>query len=55
MRNGALIQAGSQKLSEWIGGDFDPNFVDVDGLANEVTALAKAWSRKPAAKRKRRS
>jgi hypothetical protein len=43
------------ELSEWIGDDFNPNFVDIDGLANEVTALAKAWSRKPAAKRKRRS
>jgi hypothetical protein len=43
------------EFSEWIGDDFDPNFVDIDGLANEVTALAKAWSRKPAAKRKRRS
>jgi tetratricopeptide (TPR) repeat protein len=43
------------EFSEWIGDDFDPNFVDIDGLANEVTALAKTWSRKPAAKRKRRS
>jgi hypothetical protein len=43
------------ELSEWIGDNFDPNFVDIDGLTNEVTALAKAWSRKPAAKRKRRS
>jgi hypothetical protein len=43
------------EFSEWIGDDFDPNFVDIDGLTNEVTALAKAWSRKPAAKRKRRS
>jgi Plasmid pRiA4b ORF-3-like protein len=43
------------EFSEWIGDDFDPNLVDIDGLANEVTALAKTWSRKPAAKRKRRS
>ncbi len=42
------------EFSEWIGDDFDPNFVDIGGLANEVTALAKAWSQ-PAAKRKRRS
>jgi len=43
------------ELSEWIGDDFDPNLVDIDGLANEVTALAKYWSRKPAARRKHRS
>ena len=43
------------EFSEWIGGDFDPNLVDIDGLTNEVTALAKHWSRKPAAKLKRRS
>jgi hypothetical protein len=43
------------EFSEWIGDDFDPNIVDIDGLANEVTELAKLWSRKTAAKLKRRS
>jgi hypothetical protein len=41
------------ELSEWIGDEFDPNLVDTDWLAEEVTALAKRWSRKPAAKRAR--
>jgi Plasmid pRiA4b ORF-3-like protein len=40
-------------LSEWIGDDFDPEDIDADGLAEELARLAKQWSRKPAAKRKR--
>lgn len=41
------------KLSEWIGDHFDPNARDADALAEELTALAKRWSRKLAAKRAR--
>jgi pRiA4b ORF-3-like protein len=41
------------ELKEWTADDFDPNVVDADGLAEEVAALAKRWSRKPTAKRRR--
>jgi hypothetical protein len=41
------------ELSEWIGDDFDPNAFDVDEHAEALAALAKSWSRKPAAKRAR--
>jgi hypothetical protein len=40
------------ELHNRIGGDFDPNVVDADGLANAFARLTKRWSRKPAAKRK---
>lgn len=39
------------ELTEWIGDDFDPNLVEADSLTAEVDALARKWSRKPAAKR----
>jgi hypothetical protein len=42
-----------QELSEWIGYPFDPNCVDVDAIAMDFETLAKRWSRKPPAKRKR--
>jgi hypothetical protein len=41
------------EFNEWLSDDFDPNVVDPGWLAEEVTVLAKRWSRKPAAKRKR--
>ncbi|HAH64325.1 MAG TPA: plasmid pRiA4b ORF-3 family protein [Rhizobiales bacterium] len=41
------------EISDWIENDFDPNVVNTDGLAKAVAALAKLWSRKPAAKRAR--
>ena len=43
------------ELKEWIADDFDPNFVDAQRLTEEVAALAKSWSRKPSAKRTRRT
>ena len=39
------------ELMEWIGDDFDPNTDQAEWLIAEVAALAKTWSRKPAAKR----
>ena len=42
------------EYAEWIPDDFDPNVVP-EWLASEVAALAKRWSRKPAAKRARRT
>ena len=42
------------EFKEWIADDFDPHVVDAKGLANEVAALARKWSRKPASKRARR-
>jgi hypothetical protein len=39
------------ELIEWHGETFDPNAVDVEGLAADLAALAKTWSRKPRAKR----
>lgn len=41
------------EISNRIGGDFDRNVVDADGLAEAFARLTKRWSRKPAAKRKR--
>ena len=43
------------ELKDWIADDFNPNAVDADGLAEQVAALAKRWSRKPALKRARRT
>ncbi len=42
------------ELKKWSADDFDPNVVDADGLAEEVAALAKRWSRKSPAKSTRR-
>jgi len=39
-------------MKDWIGKTFDPTAVDVEALADDVAALAKAWARKPPAKRK---
>jgi len=41
------------ELKDWIGDDFDPNVVETDRLADNLTALAKKWARKPANKRAR--
>ena len=43
------------EFKEWIADDFDPNIVDAKWLAEEVAALAKRWSRKPAPRRARRA
>jgi hypothetical protein len=42
-----------RELTEWIGDDFDPDADNAEWLIEDVAALAKAWSRKPAAKRAR--
>ena len=34
------------EMKDWIGEEFDPAAVDVEALANDVAALAKAWTRK---------
>ena len=39
-------------MVQWVGELFDPNTIDFDEHAKAVEALAKAWSRKPATKRK---
>lgn len=39
-------------MIQWVGAPFDPNTIDFDEHSKAVDALAKAWSRKPAAKRK---
>jgi hypothetical protein len=41
------------QFKEWLADDFDPNLVDAGWLAEEVTALAKRWSRKPTIRRPR--
>lgn len=43
------------ELMDWIGDDFDPNVVDTDQLADNLTALAKKWVRKRASKYPRAS
>lgn len=37
---------------QWIGRNFDPADTDTDALAQAVQALAKKWSRKPAARKR---
>jgi hypothetical protein len=44
-----------RELREWFEDDFDPNQVDEKALAKHVAGLASYWSRKPAAKRSRRT
>jgi len=41
------------EIREWLGDDFDPTVFDSESLKAEVAALAKRWSRKPAAKKSR--
>ena len=41
------------EFKEWFADDFDPNLVDAGWFAEEVTTLAKRWSRKPAVRRPR--
>jgi hypothetical protein len=43
-----------RELKEWIAYDFDPDIVDIEGLAEQLAALAKRWSRHPAPRRPRR-
>jgi hypothetical protein len=43
-----------RELKEWLPDDFDPDHVEREWLLQEVAALAKRWSRKPA-KRARRN
>jgi len=43
------------ELTEWIGDAFDPDADEAQWRTTEVEALAKKWSRKPAAKRAKRS
>jgi hypothetical protein len=40
------------EMKDWIGETFDPTAVDVEALADDVAALAKAWTRKPPTKQK---
>jgi hypothetical protein len=39
----------------WIGEAFDPTVVDANRIAEQLAALAKRWSRKPATKRPRQA
>ena len=41
------------EMKEWVGEPFDPKTVDLEALADDVAALAKAWARKPPTKHKR--
>jgi Plasmid pRiA4b ORF-3-like protein len=38
---------------QWIGGQFDPTNADAETLAQAVHSLAKKWSRKPSARKRR--
>jgi hypothetical protein len=38
-------------LGDWIPDDFDPAIADIKSHIDEVAALARKWSRKPATKR----
>jgi hypothetical protein len=43
------------ELSEWFGGEFDPNAIDVDDIRAELLKLANSWTRKPRTKSSRAS
>ncbi len=50
----ALADPGHERhaeMREWLGKDFDPHAFDPERLKAKVGALAKRWSRKPAAKK----
>jgi hypothetical protein len=52
----ALEDPGHERHAEtreWLGEDFNPNAFDPEQLKADVAALAKRWSRKPAAKKLR--
>ena len=38
------------EMREWVGDDYDPHKFDAEPLKADVAALAKRWSKKPAAK-----
>ncbi|MFC7737581.1 plasmid pRiA4b ORF-3 family protein [Roseomonas sp. GCM10028921] len=40
------------EMIEWAGGPFDPNKIDIADHTKAISAMAKAWSRQPAVKRK---
>lgn len=37
-----------EDMKEWIGGDFDPAFVDVDAINSALAKLSRRWTAKPA-------
>jgi len=41
------------EFKEWIGEPFNPEAVDAEGHAQALAALAKQWTRNPAAKHRR--
>ena len=41
------------EMHEWLGDGFDPHAFDAEPLSANVAALAKRWSRRPAAKKSR--
>ena len=41
------------ELTEWVGGPFDPNVVETEEHAQSLAVLAKQWSQKATANRKR--
>ena len=43
------------EMREWAGDDYDPYLLDADALAENIMTLARRWSRKPAAKRTRKT
>jgi hypothetical protein len=44
-----------KECKAWIGEAFDPSVVDTNRIAEQLVALAKRWSRKPATKRPRQA
>jgi pRiA4b ORF-3-like protein len=53
---GAIANPNHQEHAEtlqWIGGQFDPSNADAETLAQAVHSLAKKWSRKPSARKRR--
>lgn len=43
------------EMRQWVGEDFNPHLFTAEIMANQVTALATRWPRKPAARKKRTS
>lgn len=40
-------------MKEWVGGDFNPAFVDVDAINGSLAKLSRRWAAKPATRRRK--
>lgn len=54
----AIADPGHERhaeFAEWHSEDFNPNEIDIEAITEQIEALVEEWSRKPRAKKSRRS